>query len=257
MSVGANMRPLLPKTLQGDAAVADFLQTYADTCARLLRERPELRGEGAHCPCCGGVFARFDPFRHKPEHPWRQNAKCPVCGSLERHRRLWLQLCREEALFAGGRLLHFAPEAFLRGLFTAAGRHDYVDCDLQAQRAGQNVDITALPFATASFQWCICSHVLEHVDDDGRALAEMARVLASGATAWLLVPTMKSGTVYHDPPPEGFTPDDHRREYGLQEFVGMCREAGFDVELLHARDIDPELRARHVLSNHIYRCVRR
>src|SRR3990170_2137704 len=38
------------------------------------------------CPCCGWRFRVFLPFGVKP----RPSAQCPRCGSLERHRLLWL-----------------------------------------------------------------------------------------------------------------------------------------------------------------------
>lgn len=256
-------RPVMPRVLRHPPAydaLNAFWNIWTARYVALLRHEPELAPqrteEDVHCPCCGGIFSQFNAFRHKPEHPWRENALCPVCGSLERQRRLWLQLCAEDELFTGGRLLHIAPEPFLREFFTSLGRHDYVDCDLQAERALRQVDITDLPFAEASFDWCLCSHVLEHVDNDLAALAELARVLKPGAVAWLLVPTLKQGTLVHPPPPEGFTPDDHRREYGLEDFVQRCETAGFTVTVLHAKDMDPELRRRHRLSNHIYRCLR-
>lgn len=37
------------------------------------------------CPCCGGSSLEFLPFGVIP----RNNARCPACGSLERHRALW------------------------------------------------------------------------------------------------------------------------------------------------------------------------
>jgi len=41
-------------------------------------------------------------------------------------------------------------------------------------------DITRLPFRSASFDFVICSHLLEHVNDLERALAELERVARAG-----------------------------------------------------------------------------
>lgn len=49
-------------------------------------------------------------------------------------------------------------------------------------------DATALPFADASVDGVVMSEVLEHVDDDRRALAEAARVLRHGGVVALTVP---------------------------------------------------------------------
>lgn len=41
-------------------------------------------------------------------------------------------------------------------------------------------DGQALPFKDKSFDYCICMHVLEHVDDPARLIAEMERVAGAG-----------------------------------------------------------------------------
>jgi SAM-dependent methyltransferase len=41
-------------------------------------------------------------------------------------------------------------------------------------------DVSALPFADDSFDFVICSHVLEHVEDPARAVAELQRVAPRG-----------------------------------------------------------------------------
>jgi SAM-dependent methyltransferase len=45
-----------------------------------------------------------------------------------------------------------------------------------------------LPFASSSFDSAVAIAVLEHVPDDGAALAEIARVLKPGGRAWITVP---------------------------------------------------------------------
>jgi hypothetical protein len=47
-----------------------------------------LRGNNVYCPCCEKYFTTFLPFGK----PVRWNAACPDCGSLERHRLIWLFL---------------------------------------------------------------------------------------------------------------------------------------------------------------------
>ncbi|MCC7474726.1 MAG: methyltransferase domain-containing protein [Pirellulales bacterium] len=48
-------------------------------------------------------------------------------------------------------------------------------------------DVTALPFADASFDGLTCGYVLEHVPEPEKGLSEMARVLRSGGRMLLLV----------------------------------------------------------------------
>lgn len=49
-------------------------------------------------------------------------------------------------------------------------------------------DLTHLPFPSGTFDLIICSEVLEHVDDDQKALRELYRVLTSSGTLLLSVP---------------------------------------------------------------------
>ncbi len=51
------------------------------------------------------------------------------------------------------------------------------------ERAGSSMvgDALGLPFPDATFDRVICAEVLEHVPDDRRAMAEIARVLKPGA----------------------------------------------------------------------------
>ncbi|MCH2425049.1 MAG: class I SAM-dependent methyltransferase, partial [Acidimicrobiales bacterium] len=51
-----------------------------------------------------------------------------------------------------------------------------------------NGDATRLPFADDSFDRVIASEVLEHIDDDEGALAELARVLRPGGTGAVTIP---------------------------------------------------------------------
>jgi SAM-dependent methyltransferase len=51
-----------------------------------------------------------------------------------------------------------------------------------------NADIYALPYADAAFDAVILSEILEHVDDDVRALREAYRVLKPGGVAVITVP---------------------------------------------------------------------
>jgi SAM-dependent methyltransferase len=41
-------------------------------------------------------------------------------------------------------------------------------------------DGAALPFPTGAFDYCVCAHVLEHVEDPGRFLGEIQRVARAG-----------------------------------------------------------------------------
>ena len=115
-------------------------------------------------------------------------------------------------------------------------RLDYVTADIHAQDVDVNLDVTNIPFEDASFDVVICNHVLEHVDDDRRAMRELRRVLTPEGWALLQSPVDRAReATYEDPTAltederlERFGQADHVRIYGL-DYVDRLRAAGFDV----------------------------
>jgi SAM-dependent methyltransferase len=189
------------------------------------------RGDMVECPCCESSSSRFLP------HRGRERAKCPRCGSLERHRVLWLFLERETDLFERpGAMLHIAPEYALHRRLSQVPGLRYVTGDLDSALATHQLDVMELPFAAGSFDFLICNHVLEHVESDRRALAEIHRVLAPGGWAILMCPVdHRRAATLEDPgaltPGERhrlFGQSDHVRLYG-RDYADRLAEAGFAV----------------------------
>jgi SAM-dependent methyltransferase len=90
--------------------------------------------------------------------------------------------------------------------------------------AGALGSITALPYGDAVFDLICAFDVIEHLDDDERALAELARVAAPGAALITSVPL-------HPAQWTGF--DDlvgHRRRYEPGELMAKLARHGFTVE---------------------------
>jgi SAM-dependent methyltransferase len=189
------------------------------------------RGDQVECPCCEGAFSRFLPHRGRP------HAKCPGCGSLERHRVLWLFLQREtDVLERPGALLHIAPEYSLQRRLAAVEGLRYVSGDLDSPLAELEIDLMEIPFEADSFDFLICNHVLEHVEDDRRAMAEVHRVLKPGGWAILMCPVDgRRATTLEEPtavtPAERhrlYGQSDHLRLYG-RDYADRLAEAGFSV----------------------------
>jgi SAM-dependent methyltransferase len=93
-----------------------------------------------------------------------------------------------------------------------------------------------MDLADGSFDLILCSHVLEHVPDDGAAMAELRRVLAPGGLCLVLTPYRPEVTTYEDPgitsPLDrmvAFGQQDHVRIYG-NDLTDRLRGAGFEVE---------------------------
>jgi SAM-dependent methyltransferase len=87
----------------------------------------------------------------------------------------------------------------------------------------ERASVTDLPFAAASFDGAVLGEVLEHVEEDEAALAEIARVLRPGGTLALSVPAN----------PKLFGPSDewagHVRRYTRPALLEACAAAGLTV----------------------------
>ena len=183
------------------------------------------------CPICG-----HDGVMIGVGHPPRWDARCARCGSRERHRLLWLWAIRTgNNQLIGKRILHFAPEKALRRALR--DNPGYETADLRQPGVTHQVDITRLPMAGETYDVVIANHVLEHIEDDRRAIRELFRVLRPGGIALLTAPINPTRTVTYEDPAitdpiqrqAHFTAPDHRRFYGL-DFADRLSDAGFVVE---------------------------
>lgn len=230
-----------------------------------LRVREPLhRGSRYACPCCGGRFRSLLRAGRRR----RPNARCPRCGSYERHRLLWLFLERRSELFRRPlRVLHVAPEPVFRTALRAVHGSGYVTGDLASPLADVRLDVARLPFASGRFDAVLCNHVLEHVRDDRAALAELHRVLRPGGVAVLQHPVKRSLAVTLEDPavrsPEArrrlYGQADHVRRYG-RDFDDRVRAAGFSLDPVdYAAELGPEAVERHALrtGEPIPYCARR
>jgi predicted SAM-dependent methyltransferase len=187
------------------------------------------------CPCCGGTFRVFLPYGVRR----RENAQCPGCFCLERHRLLWLYLRQRTPFFTGRlRVLDVAPVPFLQRRWRRLRALDYLSVDLESPAAMVHMDTTRLALPDEQVDAILCYHVLEHVRDDRQALRELFRVLRPGGWA-ILQARVDHGrsTTYEDPAvtsPEEcervFGQRDHVRIYG-EDYVERLRQAGFEVKV--------------------------
>lgn len=131
----------------------------------------------------------------------RPHARCPRCGALERH-RLQTWVVREKLLPmlpSAPRVLHFAPEGSIAGLLRpVAGA--YTTADYALPGMDLRLDLRATDLPSESYDLVYASHVLEHVDHDLDALAEIRRILAPGGIAVLPVPLVGARTVEYPAP---------------------------------------------------------
>lgn len=206
-----------------------------------------------YCPCCQRESREFRPFGVKP----RPGAKCPNCGSLERHRLLWMFLASRPQLLEGTRrLLHIAPERIMARLFESVPGIHYISADLMAA-TNVRLDITALPFADETLDAVVCNHVLEHVPDDQAAMREFRRVLSPRGWAILQSPMEPCRAVtfedfsIQDPAERErvFGQFDHVRIYG-RDYFDRLSTAGFRVEAVpFAEQLGTDTATRNALRH--------
>jgi predicted SAM-dependent methyltransferase len=170
---------------------------------------------------------------------------CPNCNSLERHRLLYIFLKERTDFFVKnrGKMLHIAPEGCFMPLFEKQFGENYISADLNAPYVKVKMDIMNIQYENETFDIIYCSHVLEHVSDDRKAIMEFFRVLKKDGWAILNVPIFDVDKTYEDPsivePEErekAFGQYDHVRAYGL-DYIDRLKEAGFSVNVICAKDL--------------------
>ena len=149
------------------------------------------------CPIC---HYRGPFFSFRSLYGVRRNAICPQCGSYERHRLQFLvmeEIAQERDLEEMA-ALHCAPEPYFDQYREKFGK--YVTTDLYLEDVDVKADLTDLPFEDESFDLVYASHVLQYIQDDAKALAEISRILKADGIAILPVPVVSSKTVEYPEP---------------------------------------------------------
>lgn len=130
------------------------------------------------------------------------------------------------------------------------------------------IDLCKIPFENSYFDLIICNHVLEHIDDDLKAIREMHRVLASHGHAIVTIPQDPSRSqTYEDKKITSaedralaFGQADHVRIYG-KDFSDRLKSSGFAVNSIRAQDLAPQQELTRLgltaASGNIYVCQKR
>ncbi len=160
-----------------------ILQTVSPLAMKVLSQLNQ--GKEVTCPVCSHSYKKFLPYGRIA----RENALCPNCLALERHRLMWLFLQEKTNFFTAPlKVLHVAPEHCFIKRFEALPNLDYITADIESPLAKVKMDVHEIPFPDNTFDVVFCNHVLEHVDDDLLACSEFNRVLKPGGWGILQSP---------------------------------------------------------------------
>lgn len=231
---------------------------------KVKRTIKEVFGARRYCNVCK------TPFKGKfiPIHPmYLENARktgfpytfdegetlnykeytCPFCQSSDRDRLYALYLDTHLDSNKSYQLLDFAPAPALRQYLKANSMIKYRSADLFMDGVDDKIDVMDMHiYPDNSFDIFICSHVLEHVKDDAKAMRELYRILKPGGFGICMVPIiLPLKSIDEDPSLEDpaekwrrFGQDDHVRLYNRAGFIERLAGAGFKVDQFTIKDFE-------------------
>jgi SAM-dependent methyltransferase len=162
---------------------------------RRLRTWPEAAAATSllgrvRCNVCGWRGRAFEGVEHS------ESALCPVCGSIARDRFLYWCWTRRTPYDPAAVVLETSPrlgDAY-RARMGERVRYTASDYDGSLHRTGLQLDLQDIALPDACVDVVLTPHVLEHVPDTSRALAELFRVLRPGGRVLLQVPVPQART---------------------------------------------------------------
>ena len=117
---------------------------------------------------------------------------CPTCGASDRDRLIisYLKKGNLQKAEEGYRALQIAPaKSISQWIEKNCPQVKYETTDLFMQGVSFNSDIQNMKeIEDSTYDLIICSHVLEHVQDDQKALSEMKRIMKQNGRCIFLVP---------------------------------------------------------------------
>jgi SAM-dependent methyltransferase len=219
----------------------------------------QYRGTQYRCPICRVSLRAFKPvwksfWMHYQQYEYKYSPfewetfnfgafSCPSCGSTDRERLPALYLDRVLSAYDSTRryrLVEFAPGQALERTIRRYPFIEYRRADLYRNDVDDRVDLTNCPYADGSVDVFICSHVLEHIPDDRKAMRELNRIITADGFGIVLVPLFPHIDETHEDASlvtveqrwKHFGGGDHLRQYGKRDFVDRLGAAGFRIDQL-------------------------
>jgi SAM-dependent methyltransferase len=230
--------------------------------ARGLRSRMVSPHARYYCPVCSKRVGGFEPLPEfyvnkakefgfpytslQSETCNSEGYLCPWCGASDRDRLCTLYI--RDCLWPDWQddqkcLLDIAPSRPLSQFIThliSVSRAEvvYRTADLFMDGVDDSIDVMDMHiYADDQFDFFICSHVLEHVVDDRKALSELYRILKPMGQGILMTPIALGVEEINEDPSitdeaerwRRFGQGDHVRLYSKPGFIDRISEAGFRI----------------------------
>ena len=214
-------------------------------------------GKDKECVICNNQFSYYLPYQFHNEKSGfikdleiigsdTKNFSCPHCMSHDRERHLFMyfnKLSLWDEIYDKN-ILHFAPEQHITKKLASLKTKMYVKADFYpTDDSIQKIDITQIPYDDGFFDFLICNHVLEHIEDISKALQEIHRVLSIGGQAILQTPyssilakTFQDQNINNNILRKKFYgQSDHVRVFG-NDFFTMLEDIGFCLNIKKHKD---------------------
>jgi SAM-dependent methyltransferase len=204
------------------------------------------------CPACAKKVCHFLPFskfyetnqrkygyKYSPTDAETLNYKayaCPHCSAADRDRLYALYISSRVAKKDKLEVLEIAPAQALSSMIRGYGSLSLRTADLMMEGVDDRIDVENMScYKNEKFDAFICSHVLEHVTDDSKAMRELFRILKPDGWGILMVPViLTADAIDEDPGVEDvaerwrrFGQYDHVRTYSKDGFLTRIKDSGF------------------------------
>jgi SAM-dependent methyltransferase len=121
--------------------------------------------------------------------------------------RAAIDAIRAPGLFSDSRLIRFSDDPVVDDRW-------FRTSEVSIFQGANSLDIQAIDRPAGAYDAVVCSHVIEHVPDDRRAILELTRILSPRGFLLLAYPRTENGDLTHD---WGFADSEkngHYRGYG-------------------------------------------
>ena len=193
-----------------------------------------------YCPICETYHDGFLPFGN----PVRFDAKCPNCGSLERHRFIYLYLKNKTNIFNKySKIFQFNPINSFYNLFMKKNCEYVYGGGKTSQAKDKIIDLENICFQENYFDYVLNFHILDKVKDDITVISELYRIVKpydEGGLVLINVPILRDETQEYvsedlDETYNNFNESNRFRIYGL-DIVDKLEDVGFSVTICKSDD---------------------